>query len=138
MENPFLQSIYSDYETKVNSSFIYLRKLKNEIDLIQKNVSAWVSKLQTKYDTLNQFNKTRRNLPPAGDFALTTQTSEIVSDVNLKELELDIKLHSEQINHVFIKTERDMQFLVQTLQNMQDSINSIYDKYQELYEEIQS
>jgi hypothetical protein len=115
-----------------------LERLKSEIGDINQNVYEWGSKLNDKYEALANFQTTRPHTPPSGDFALEnrSQPTNQSDDGSLKQLEQKVIDASEQINHLFLKTEKDAQFLVQTLQELQDVVNKVYDKYSALYDEM--
>ena len=138
MDNNYLKSLYQDFSAKVKSANRYLERLKSEMGDVNQNVYEWAAKLHDKYEALDTFQQTRPHTPPSGDFAIEnrSQATNETDDGSLKKIDQEVIDSSEQINHLFLKTERDTQFLVQTLQEMQDTVNKIYEKYQAIFDEM--
>ena len=136
MTTEYLKTLYTEFSNKVRSINKYLEKVKSETGDLNQSVFEWAGKLHDKYDALETFQQSRPHLPPVGDFAIENreQPQTMTDDGSLKKIEREIVDCSEQINHQFEKTQRDVQFLVQTLQDLQDVVNQIYDKYESLYD----
>jgi hypothetical protein len=135
--NQYLEVLYKDYKTKINSATIYLQKLKEQEDSMDKIVHGWVDDLHKKYEILDRFQKTRPRTSIPGDFALEDRSElQPASDGDLKAIDSRITDKSEQINFSFKKLENFLKFLSQTYLDSQETINAIYDRYMEIYENM--
>jgi hypothetical protein len=136
-KSEYLETLYKDYKTKINSATIYLKKLKEQEDQLDKVVHTWTSYLHDKYQILDNFQKSRPRTTVPGDFALEDRSKPIqTSDGDLKMIDSKITDSSEQINWGFGKLENNIKFLSQTFLDAQDTINKIYDRYMEIYDNM--
>lgn len=130
----YLNILYKDYKTKIDSATIYLKKIKEQENMMDGIVHEWTAALKNKYEILNDFQQSRPKTSIPGDFA-TEDVSEPVegSASDLKSVDSKITDHSEQINFRFKKIEKYLQFLGTTFLDAQDTVNSIYNRYMEMY-----
>lgn len=138
MDSIYLKTLFVEFSNKIKSSLKYNERISGEIKDTNQQVFEWAGKLHEKFEALNSFQDSRHRTPSAGDFAIEHKLDQEVSiePTDLKKIEKEIIDSSEQINLLFEKTQNDAQFLVQTLQSIQDMVNKIYDKYQELFDDM--
>jgi hypothetical protein len=133
----YLKILFNDYKTKIHSAVIYLEKIKSQGEILDKTVHEWTSTLHNKYEVLNKFQQSRPRTTVPGDFNLEDRSPAMTNtDDDLKSIDTKITDHSEQINYSFEKLEKYLEFLGTTFLDAQDTINKIYDRYMEIFENM--
>ena len=133
----YLKILFSDYKTKIHSAVTYLDKIKSQEGILDKMVHDWTSLLHDKYEVLDKFQQSRPRTTVPGDFNLEDRSSAMTNnDGDLKAIDTKITDHSEQINWSFEKLEQYLEFLGTTFLDAQDTINKIYDRYMEIFENM--
>ena len=111
--------------------------IKEQENNMDKIVHEWTSALKDKYEILDNFQQSRPKTSIPGDFATEDRSKPVEnSDSDLKSIDSKITDHSEQINFSFKKIEKYLQFLGTTFLDAQDTVNSIYDRYMEMYDNM--
>jgi hypothetical protein len=115
----------------------YLEKIKKQEEVLDRIVHEWTGTLHDKYEILNKFQQSRPRITIPGDFNLEDHSPIMQnSDGDLKAIDTKITDHSEQINYSFEKLEKYLDFLGTTFLDAQDTINKIYDRYMEIFENM--
>jgi DNA repair exonuclease SbcCD ATPase subunit len=138
MSEQYLDTLYQDFEIKLNSINTYLKRLNDSAGSINQTSKEWAYDLKKKYEAVKNFNTNKPKsvptthfsieLPPDANDAYTTAEKEI------KRIDNAINNSSQQINHIFQKSQKDLQFLVQSYQDLQNIINKIYDTWSSIIE----
>jgi len=133
----YLKVLYSDYKTKLHSATIYLQKIKEQEETLDSIVHDWTKALKEKYDILNNFQQSRPKTTVPGDFNLEDRSPvQQNDDKDLKQIDTTITDNSEQINYNFEKIEKYLKFLGSNFLDIQDTINKIFDRYMEIYDNM--
>jgi hypothetical protein len=133
----YLKILFDEYKTKIHSAVTYLDKIKQQEGVLDKMVHDWTSLLHNKYEILDKFQQSRPRTTVPGDFNLEDRSPAMTNnDSDLKSVDTKITDHSEQINWSFEKLESYLEFLGTTFLDAQDTINKIYDRYMEIFENM--
>jgi hypothetical protein len=139
MTNEYLKTLYQDFAKKIKSIIKYIELTKNETGEIGQVTYAWIGKLRKKLEILEAFQKTRQHAVPATEFAIeqaAQPVDETKTNENIQAVDKEINDTSAQINYLFTKAEREVSFLVQSFQELQDLVNNIYDQFQDTFDKL--
>jgi chromosome segregation ATPase len=138
MSEQYLETLYKDFEIKLNSISTYLKRISDTTGNLNQLSKEWTYDLKKKFLLVQKYNSTKPKIAPSTHFSI-----ELPPEVNqeftkaekeIKQVDLTINNNSEQINYTFQKANRDIKFLVQSYQDLQDIINKIYETYSEIIE----
>ncbi len=134
----YLRTLYSDFKSKIHSADIYLQRIRKQQDNLNQIIEEWTSDLKSKYSALDSFSKSRPRTTIPGDFAIEDQTASGSNQQSkdLKKIDSSITDNSEQINYSFNKLDDYLKFLGQTYYDAQDTLNKIYDRFMEIYDNM--
>jgi uncharacterized FlaG/YvyC family protein len=138
MQSDHLQTLYRDFATKVKSIATYLEKVKAETGEINQATYAFIGKLKKKYDTLEQFQQSRQHAIPSSQFSVEVPPSQPnpTDDSSIQKADKEINDASEHINYLFQKSEKELNFLVQSFIDLQDLVKSIYENFGNAFEKM--
>ena len=133
----YLQTLYNDYKTKMKSASIYAEKIQCQQASLNKVVTQWTHNLKEKYEILDKFTQGRAKSISPGNFALEDRNMNPVGqDGDLKKVDSDITDTGEEIEYNFEKLEEYIRFLSSSYLDAQNTINKIYDRFMELYDNM--
>lgn len=133
----YLKTLYADYKSKIHSATIYMEKINKQQQILSDIITKWTGDLKQKYQILDTFTKSRSHSPIPGNFAIEqTQYQATGTTGDLKKVDTNITDSSEQINYNFNKLDQYLKFLGQTYYDAQDTVNKIYDRFMELYDNM--
>jgi len=138
MTSSYLTTLYQDFANKVRSVTKYNELLKNGTGEINQATYAWVGKLKEKYDILDKFQQSRQKSVPATEFSVEFSPSAIPSadNTDIKKADSEINDLSEKINYLFTKAEKELGFLTQSYEDLQNLVNKVWDQYQDLFDKM--
>jgi len=139
MEN-YLNTLAKDFARKIKSVEKYIELIKNETGEINQITYTWLGRLKKKYEILDKFEKTRQHPVSATEFSVEQPSNPKIdgdkAQENIKDITGEINDLSGQLNHIFKRLAKETSFLLQTEQEIQDLINSIYDNFENLYDRM--
>ncbi len=133
----YLETLYNDYETKIRSAAAYLQKINSQQEQLTTVIEDWTHLLKEKYRILDDFQNSQSNSINPGNFAIEDRTSiGNTEQQDLKKVDDAITDNSEQINYHFVKMEDYIKFLSQIYLDAQDTVNKVYDRFMEIYQNM--
>lgn len=137
MISQYLSTVFQDVETILNSIKVYIQKADKRTDGINTTMMSWLGKLKDKYEILERFQKTRQHALPSNQFSLeVTPPADPADNSDIKKVDKEIVDLSSQLNYLFIRSEEEMNFLVQSYIKLQNMINDMHKKFNELYDKM--
>ena len=139
MKDLYLTTLYKDFATKINSINTYIKRIEAETGNISQATYAWIGRLKKKYEILDNFQQTRQRAAPSSGFSLeVTQsgTTNNADNADLKGIDLEIADIANQVNYLFKKSQEELNFLVQSHNDLQDLLNNIDDQFKNLFDKM--
>ena len=138
MKDEYLNILYKDFATKLHSVGVYNEKVQKETGQISQATYTLIGKLKAKYDILDKFQKTRQRAAPSSEFSLevTHSGSPNADNSDIKSAEIEIDDIAHQVDYLFKKSEEELNFLLQSHNDLKNIINSIYDQFQNIFDKM--
>ena len=138
MDDKYLVTLFKDFGTKTNSIRIYVDKVKEEAESVNRDTIELVDLLKKKYEIIDKFRQNKKKVNPAAFLSLeASYNSEqaTAADESITDIDASISQRSKQINHHFDKSKKELQTLAVMFQDMATLVNEVYDTYNSIIEE---
>lgn len=137
MISQYLSTIFKDTETIINSIHKYIQRADERTDSISDTMLSWLGKMKEKHEMLERFQKTRQHALPSNQFSLeVTPPADPADNYDIKKVDKEIVDLASQLNYLFERSEEEMNFLVQSYVKLQNLINDMHKKFNELYDKM--
>lgn len=136
MKTEYIDTLYQDFNRKVEAIFRYIDLLKNNTTKTTEFLAQYVALHEQLHDTLSQ-SKQQNVLPTDTQFAVEQNTQVIPNNDNIKELSSKINNSSPMIEYKFEELLRNLQYISQSFQSYQEMTNKILEAWNESIQGIQ-
>ena len=132
----YLQLLYKDLKTKLDSIHKYGDAIESQLGDIYQSVYESIGYSKKKYDMLSSFVSSQVEHNPQTQFDMEDpDINKPPKDVpdddsdNIEDLNISINQSFQEINYRFEKQERNLQNLVVAHQELQDIVNQIFEAW---------